>query len=87
MYEPPQGGARLWAPMPPETPAADPLTEVTRTLEPAYRLDNLVALSRERALYQAWDRLLKRPVAIRVHLVPGTQEWQAFARWWGTFGG
>jgi serine/threonine protein kinase len=58
--------------MPPEPPAADPLHDVTRTLEPAFRLDNLVALSRERALYQAWDRLLKRPVAIRVHLVPGT---------------
>ena len=54
------------APMPPDTPAADPLAEVTRTLEPAYRLDTLVALSRERALYQAWDRLLKRPVAVIV---------------------
>jgi len=72
MYGAPGGGARLSAPMLPDTPAADPLHDVTRTLEPAYRLDNLVALSRERALYQAWDRLLKRPVAIRVHLVPGT---------------
>jgi serine/threonine-protein kinase len=55
----------------PAEPSADSLQHVTRSLEPAYRLDHLVALSRERALYQGWDRLLKRPVAIRVHLVPG----------------
>ncbi|MBD9469590.1 hypothetical protein [Pseudoxanthomonas sp. PXM01] len=24
---------------------------------------------------------------VLMHLVPGTQEWQTFARWWGTFGG
>src|SRR5213593_3099697 len=43
---------------------------VVQALEPAFRLDQLVALSPERALYQAWDRLLKRPVALRVHLAP-----------------
>ena len=48
------------------------LDEAIRALEPAFRLDSLVALSPERALYHAWDRLLKRHVAIRVHLSPGT---------------
>src|SRR5213593_4942742 len=43
---------------------------VVQALEPAFRLDDLVALSSERALYRAWDRLLKRPVALRVHLIP-----------------
>ena len=55
-----------------ETPAADLLPGVIRALEPAFRLDNLIALSRERALYQAWDRLLQRRIAIRVHLIPGS---------------
>ena len=31
-----------------------------------------MALSPERALYQAWDRFLKRHVAMRVHLLPGS---------------
>jgi serine/threonine protein kinase len=53
---------------PAETPPAGLLDEVLRALEPTFRLDNLVALSSERALYHAWDRLLKRPVTIRVHL-------------------
>ena len=57
---------------PPQTPAAGLLDEALRALEPAFRLDNLVALSPERALYHAWDRVLKRPVAIRVHLIAGT---------------
>jgi serine/threonine protein kinase len=35
-------------------------------------MDNLVALSPERALYHAWDRTLKRHVALRVHLLPDT---------------
>jgi len=39
-----------------------------RALEPTFRLDNLVALSSDRALYHAWDRVLKRHVSIRVHL-------------------
>ena len=54
----------------PETPPVDLLTGLTEALEPAFRLEHLVALSRERALYQAWDRMLKRFVALRVHLSP-----------------
>ncbi|HEY7194687.1 MAG TPA: serine/threonine-protein kinase, partial [Gemmatimonadales bacterium] len=53
---------------PPQTPPAGLLDDALRALEPAFRLDNLVALSSERALYHAWDRVLKRPVTIRVHL-------------------
>ncbi len=56
----------------PDTPPTDLLHGVTRALEPMFRLDTLVAFSAERAMYRAWDRLLKRPIAIRVHLVPGT---------------
>src|SRR5947199_307861 len=52
------------------TPPADLLDSLMRALEPTFRLDDLVALSPERALYRAWDRLLKRSVALRVHLVP-----------------
>ena len=50
------------------SPPTDLLDEARRALEPAFRLDNLVALSAERALYHAWDRVLKRPLAVRVHL-------------------
>src|SRR5881397_2227100 len=53
------------------TPPTDLLDSLMRALEPTFRLDDLVALSPERALYRAWDRLLKRSVALRVHLVPG----------------
>src|SRR5436305_13691195 len=52
------------------TPPADLLDHLVRALEPIFRLDDLVALSSERALYRAWDRLLKRPIALRAHLVP-----------------
>ncbi len=52
------------------TPSADVLDDLVRALEPAFRLDQLVAVSPERALYHAWDRILKRYVALRVHLVP-----------------
>src|SRR5213596_3408845 len=52
------------------TPPADLLDSLVRALEPIFRLDDLVALSSERALYRAWDRLLKRPIALRAHLVP-----------------
>ena len=48
------------------------LDEAVRALEPSYRFDSLVAFSPERALYQAWDRLLKRPIAVRLHLLPDT---------------
>jgi serine/threonine protein kinase len=54
----------------PETPPVDLLNGFSAALEPAFRLEHLVAVSRERALYQAWDRLLKRFVALRVHLIP-----------------
>jgi serine/threonine protein kinase len=54
----------------PDTPPVDLLSGITPALEPDFRLDSLVALSRERALYRAWDRRLKRPVALRVHLLP-----------------
>src|SRR6266566_197531 len=52
------------------TPPADLLDSLVHALEPIFRLDDLVALSSERALYRAWDRLLKRPIALRAHLVP-----------------
>ena len=51
-----------------QTPPAGLLDDALRALEPTFRLDNLVALSSDRALYHAWDRVLKRPVSIRVHL-------------------
>ncbi|HEV8265561.1 MAG TPA: serine/threonine-protein kinase [Gemmatimonadales bacterium] len=54
------------------TPPVGLLDDAIRALEPAFRLDNLVALSPERALYHAWDRILKRHVALRVHLLPDT---------------
>ncbi|HEY6809336.1 MAG TPA: serine/threonine-protein kinase [Gemmatimonadales bacterium] len=54
------------------TPPVDLLQAMTPLLEPIFRLDSLVAVSRDRALYQAWDRVLKRHVALRVHIVPGT---------------
>ena len=57
---------------PAQTPPAGLLDDALRALEPAFRLDNLVALSSERALYHAWDRVLKRHVAIRVHLSADT---------------
>jgi len=53
---------------PGQTPPAGLLDDALRALEPAFRLENLVALSSERALYHGWDRVLKRPVTIRVHL-------------------
>jgi len=51
-------------------PSLGLLEGVAGALEPAFRLDRLVALSPERALYHAWDRVLKRFVALRVHLAP-----------------
>src|SRR3989449_781311 len=52
------------------TPPLDLLDSLTRAFQPLFRLDQLVALSPERALYYAWDPLLKRHVALRVHIVP-----------------
>src|SRR5690349_21668122 len=55
---------------PPDT-APDPalLQSVATALEPAFRMA-LVAAAPERVVYQAWDRLLKRYVALHVHLEP-----------------
>lgn len=41
---------------------------IRQALEAGFRLDRLVAATAERAVYRAWDRLLKRPVALQVHL-------------------
>jgi len=59
-------------PVPVLTPPVGLLDDAIRALEPSFRLDSLVALSSERALYHAWDRLLKRHVAIRLHLSSDT---------------
>ncbi len=61
-------------------PPVDVPEGVVPALEPAFRLDRLVALSPERALYHAWDRLLKRPVALRVHLAPDSPSRAWFLR-------
>jgi len=47
---------------------ADLQDTLARVLGAAFRLDRVAALSAERALYQAWDRILKRHVALMVHL-------------------
>jgi len=49
-------------------PPADLLDDVVRALAPAFRLDERVATAAERTVYHAWDRLLKRSVALHVHL-------------------
>jgi serine/threonine-protein kinase len=54
------------------TPPVGTLDGLARALEPEFRLDQLVALSAERALYRAWDRVLKRFVALQVHLARDT---------------
>jgi serine/threonine protein kinase len=63
-----------------DMPPVDLLSSVLPALEPTFRLDQLVALSRERALYHAWDRLLKRHVALRVHLTPHSADRAWFLR-------
>src|SRR5690349_5316016 len=52
------------------TPPVDLLGGALKALRGSFRFDHLVALSRERALYQAYDLVLKRPVALRLHLIP-----------------
>src|SRR5437870_6995735 len=52
------------------TPPADLLEGVVRVLEPAFRIDRLVAATVERVVYHAWDRVLKRHVALYAHLAP-----------------
>src|SRR6266702_1318674 len=51
-------------------PPVNLLDGLAKGLEPAFRLQRLVAVSPERALYHAWDRLLKRYVALHIHLEP-----------------
>jgi serine/threonine protein kinase len=62
------------------TPSADVLDGLARALTPVFRLDQVVALSAERALCYAWDRLLKRHVALRVHLLPDSPSRAWFLR-------
>src|SRR2546430_14569098 len=56
--------------MTPPIPPADLLDDVVRALAPAFRLDQRVAVTPERTVYHAWDRVLKRSVALHVHVVP-----------------
>src|SRR2546425_423520 len=67
-----RSGQRGWIerPVTGTSPPIGLLDGLTRALEPAFRFDHLVAFSVERALYHAWDRVLKRSVALRVHLAP-----------------
>ncbi len=44
------------------------LDSVVQALQPAFAME-LVAASPERAVYHAWDRFLKRHVALHVHLL------------------
>src|SRR6201997_5660155 len=59
------------------TPPSELLDAVVRALEPAFRLDRLVAATAERVVYHAWDRVLKRHVALHAHLAPDVpgREW------------
>src|SRR5438046_8771816 len=59
---------RLGGAMSHTIPPADLLDDVVRALAPAFRLDERVATAAERTVYHAWDRLLKRSVALHVHL-------------------
>jgi serine/threonine-protein kinase len=61
-------------------PSRELLERVARALEPAFRLDERPACSAERVLYRAWDRLLKRHVALRVHLAPESPDGAWFLR-------
>src|SRR5919108_3493524 len=51
-------------------PPAEHLEGVQRVLEPAFRLDRLVPATPERVVYHAWDRVLRRHVALHAHLAP-----------------
>src|SRR5437762_1036802 len=59
---------RLGGAMSHPTPPPDLRDDVVRALTPAFRLDQRVAATPERAVYHAWDRVLKRSVALHVHL-------------------
>src|SRR5919108_7682 len=62
--------ARLGHAMTSTLPPAEHLDGVQRVLEPAFRLDRLVAATPERVVYHAWDRVLRRHVALHAHLAP-----------------
>ena len=62
------------------TPPAERLDDIALALEPAFRLDQIVAATPERAVYHAWDRLLKRHVALHVHLWPDSDSRAWFLR-------
>ncbi len=54
--------------MPPDAPELELPPAIKQALDEGFRLDRLVAAIPERAVYRAWDRVLKRPVALHVHL-------------------
>ena len=56
--------------MPPGPPELELPPAIKQVLEVGFRLDRLVAATPERAVYRAWDQVLKRPVALHVHLAP-----------------
>ncbi len=49
-------------------PAPELVEQVVKALTPAFRMDRLVAATPERLVYHAWDRVLKRSVALHAHL-------------------
>src|SRR3989442_4441809 len=61
---------RLGGAMSHTIPPADLRDDVVRALALAFRLDERVATAAERTVSHAWDRLLKRSVALHVHLAP-----------------
>src|SRR5207247_5621837 len=50
------------------SPAPELVEQVVKALTPAFRMDRLVAATPERLVYHAWDRVLKRSVALHAHL-------------------
>ena len=50
------------------SPAPELVEQVVKALTPAFRMDRLVAVTPERLVYHAWDRVLKRSVALHAHL-------------------
>lgn len=60
-------------------PHPDPtlIAQVESALGERFRLNQIVAASRERVLYQAWDKLIRRTVSIRVNVesLPVLRPW------------
>ena len=56
--------------MPPGPPELELPPAIKQVLDAGFRLDRLVAAAPDRAVYRAWDQVLKRPVALHVHLAP-----------------